>query len=366
MLTDNKYIYIKIRKRESNYGFANRKNLKKVIVRNAIGSSVSAVRSMIGNSEEQQVLMQDIISVAANSGDWNKKLSEYWNSLSIEIPEDGKKLEVGFTYDIGAIDKAGYIKSINANIEHEQSKLKTDKDLKNYIDKRLDSIEDTFNKSIKGLNSIHNPVEREKFKDNAYNVKYTSIAKVESERYKVGNPINALDYMLYRYCLHYSHVANDVELVAKSNNIRFYLQDLKSIKNQEVKSTKLEMTKTRLLAQVMGKVQDMENLLYALGEKEIPSDDLGVFKKVKWYSDNHEEKFIAVAGDKNIKLVGKIEKLIAYGILHSPEGSSVIYNPTNLETPLGNTMEEAIVYFNNPANKATISEFDTKFNNLGK
>ena len=59
------------------------------------------------------------------------------------------------------------------------------------------------------------------YKRDAYKIKYDSIFNIEADRFKIGTASNPFHYMLYKYCLVYSQVANSYELVNNSKNIRF-------------------------------------------------------------------------------------------------------------------------------------------------
>ena len=365
MLTDNKIIYIKVRKLNSAYAIANKKRLAEVQINRKIGSSVSSVNKMLANSEEQANIMGDIISISPKSAEWNKSLKDYWDGFAYDIPETGKDLEVGFVYDINALDKAHYIVNINKNISDAKDKLNTDKDLKAYIDVRLERVKDNFNKTIGTLGEIKDVQLRQKRQDDAYKVKYDSIQLLESERFKVGRPINAFEYILYRYCMIYGDVANEEGLVSKSPKIRFYLNSEEDIKKGKRAKSKTNRNRIKLLVDVIDSVDSMENLLYAMGESDnIPTNDDDLYEYIEKLSVSRETDFIAAASNPDLSLIGSIEKYISSGVLTRTFGSQVIFNPTDMESPIGNTMEEAIVYFKNQANKAIVSELKTKYKNL--
>jgi hypothetical protein len=365
MLIDNKVIYIKVRKLNSAYAKTNSKRLDEVQINRTVGSSISSVNKMLANSEEQASIMGDIISISPNSAEWNKKLKEYWDSFSYDIPESGKQLEVGFVYDIDNLQKQRYITSINSNISVEKNKITTDKDLKDYIDNRIKAVHFSFNKTINSLKEIKDAVRRQKTQDEAYKIKYDSIELLESERFKVGRPINSFEYMLYRYSIIYGDVANEEVLVSKSPKIRFFLSSAEDIKIAKRAKSKADQNRIKLLVNVIDSIDSMENLLYAMKENDnMPTDDEDLYDFVEKLSVRRESEFISIASNPDLKLIGAIEKYISVGVLTRAEGSQVIFNPTNTESPIGNNMEEAIVYFKAQANKAIVSEFKTKYKNL--
>ncbi len=365
MLTDNKTIHIKVRALTSAYAHANKKRLSEAILTNTIGSSVTSVNKMLANSNEQASIMGDIIAISPNSGEWNRELKNYWNSFAYDISETGKELEIGFIYDIYALDRERYITQINKGIRVAKDQLVTNEDLKAYIDSRIDAVEDNFKKAIKATSVISNEMQKAKMIDGAYKIKYDSIHAIESERYKVGKPINPFEYMLYRYCLVYGDVANERALVSKTNKIRFYLHSDSDIRQEKKDKQDTTRTRVKLLLQVTESIEDMENLLYAMNlGNNIPEDDVDLYEFVEKQSFARESEFIKVANNKNLKTIGTIEKYIFGGILTRSEGSQIIYNPTNMDNPIGHNMDEAVRYFKLQANASVVSELKVRYKNL--
>lgn len=369
MITRNKKIHLKIRKVSSAYAIANSDRLAEAQIVRTIGSSRSGVSRMISNSEEQAAIMKDIINISPTSSSWNEELAKYWNKLSYDIPDSGKELEIGFTYDVHAIDKQHYINKINSNITVEAKKLKTDEDLEKYIEERIESINMNFLQSIERANSIKDARLRDKMTSEAYKIKYDQIVTIEGERFKVGSPINPFEYMLYRWCLVYGDVANEKSLINKSSKIRFYLHSQDEI----VKETKTKQTneknRLKLLVKVTESLDSITNLIYAMGEANGVSDmtdEIGLYDYVTMLSVSRESDFIRIASDTNLSLIGKIEKYIASGILTRKLGTNIISNPINPDEPIGSTMEEVIDYFKKPSNKVVIQEFEDKFKTINE
>lgn len=367
MLTDNKQIHIKIRPVTSSYAHANKKRIAEVQINRTIGSSLTSVNKINSRPDEQKAIMSDVIGIAGNSAEWNKAIKDYWNSFTYEVPESGKSLEVGFLYDISSSDSiiSKFINSVNSNISDKSKHLTTDENLKEYIDSRLIKINSDFKRRMQEIGSIKDLVLRDKLETQAFTNKYNNIVSIEGDRYKVGRPINAFEYILYRYCLGYAHVANEEILVTKSPNIRFYLYSDDDIKKDKKARQTTNRTRMATLLKVTESVSSIENLLYAMNEADnMPSDDGDKYEKVETLSKTRTEDFLKVANDKNLISIGTIEKYIKYGILSRSAGSQVIYNPTSdSNDPIANNMEEGIRYFLNAANKAIISNLETRYKN---
>lgn len=367
MIIDNRKIIINNRATTSSYGFANKDRLMELQINRTIGSGLTSVNKIMANADEQKAIMPDIIGVAGNNADWNKETRNYWNSFTYEVAESGKELEIGFMYDINTSNTVikEFIDNYNKKVNSEKDKLTTDEDLRDYIDNRLKYVINSFKKQISTLDSIKDAVTRDKLESQAYSTKYTSIVSIEGDRYKIGRPIDASEYMLYRYLLGYSPVANEEALMNKSPNIRFYLTSEEDIKKEKKSRINRDRTRMSLLLEVTKDIASIENLLYAMHEVNIPTDDIDKHELVEKLSVSRADEFIRIAGDKNLILVGTIEKYIAFGLLDRAFGSQIIYNPNSTSTdPIGNNIEEVIKYFNNPSNKVTISELDAKFKTL--
>jgi len=288
-----------------------------------IGSAQSSVSKMLAQSEEQAMLMPILVGESPTSQNWQKRLATYWHSLSVPILPSGRELEIGFKYDYNTTNdiRRSHIDKLN------KTEIKDSSSLSQYVEKSVN----------------------------------------EEDKYKYGEPINIEDYMLYRYCLTYRDVANDIKDVDKSSKIRFYLFS----KEQRDKLRKeAHLNKKKALAKYLEVIKDegwVLDLLYVLGrglsaekmDKEEREQEL--YKE----SEQKPNEFIALAEDKNVKLKGYIERLIGASILKRLPNSSIIVDGNAPEFIVANTIEEAITFFNNEErNKAKINEFKTRYNGL--
>jgi len=262
MKTLNRKVWIYWKPNKSAYALANSEVLDEPPRR--LGSSVTAVGKMIANSLEQKALMPSIIGISANSPDWDKALTNYWNSLSEEIPAGGKELDLSFNYDINDTNKSEFIDNINKNISNESGKLKTDNDLVDYIEKRLKNVEIEFKKKIETLKTIENEKQRDEIYNEAYKTRYDSIFRIEADRFKVGTPVNPFEYLLYKFCLVYSQVANTNELVGKSTNIRFYLHSEDDVKQYKEAERKSNRNRISVYSKAISDITKVENIIYAM------------------------------------------------------------------------------------------------------
>lgn len=72
----------------------------------SIGAEVPKIRRIGGcitktaplTFAENEALLPELIKVSPTSPTWEKSVSDYFNDISVQVPEDGKKLEIGFKY----------------------------------------------------------------------------------------------------------------------------------------------------------------------------------------------------------------------------------------------------------------------------
>lgn len=336
-----------------------------------IGSSVTSVTKITANSKVMESIMPSVIGTSPNSQDWNKKLTDYWNNLSVEVGVPGKELEIGFIYDITSTVVASTILDVNrvlaANDKTKDKLLTTDEDLYNYMESRLESIIADADLKIKEASKLSNDRAREERIDNIYRNKWESIYNVESERYKFGRPIKAEDYVLYLFLLNYRDVANEAALSDKSNHIRFYLHSKDDIEKEQQQRISLERSRMNKYVEVIKNFETVENVIFAMGKGDnMPVNDIDKLSYLEGISKSETKKFISTCDNKDIKSIGKIERYIKAGIFNRLSNSSIIVDAYNVNNVIGNNINEAITYINNKENAAIVSEFELKYKNLPK
>jgi len=365
MLINNRKIWIYWRNIKSSYASANEEGLDEPS--RSIGSSISGVQKMLSNSEEQVALMSNVISISPGDSDWAKALSNYWQSLSEDILPTGKELEIGFIYDISDLTKAPYINNLNENLP-EDDKLKTDASLKDYIAKRLAGVNTRFKEDMSKADKLTGQASFQA-KKAAYDIKYDLVWKIEAEHYKFGTPIKVSDYLLYKYCMVYSQVANELALAEKSPNIRFYLHSEAEIKLAKERKHKADKDRMNIYIDTIKSVSKVENVLYALdkGDKvRSIKDDTDLFILLEEVSKERPAAFVAAAKDKNLVYKGTIEKYIATGILRRLDNTQIVVDAADPGIIIGNSLDESVSFFASKKNEAIVSEYNAKYKGLPK
>lgn len=271
-------------------------------IRMKVGSSFkgSSINRGLTVTEERK-LLPDLIDTNPSNPDWSQASTEFWKNISKEVPPlgtDGKggiKLEVGLRYENKEAYDADMVKIANSD----------------------GVIVDC-----------------------------------------AGYPINVSDYVLWRYCLVYNRVANDLAQVNASPNIDFYLytkdketQDKKAILNQKRQASHIYSTNigdrtwvdymlhVLVASDNTSRILLKDVILLSADEKDILLDE---------YMGKNPAKFIALGNDKTLELRSFIELAISTGKLSRiPNTNTVIHEGVTI----GNSIEESVNFLNNPKNK---------------
>ncbi|KKN07947.1 hypothetical protein LCGC14_1061660 [marine sediment metagenome] len=322
MLTINKKVTIY---RKPDISEFSKKNIKVLpIGNNKIGSSVNAVNAITLHSDMLGSLMPKILGSSKSETEFTKKVSHYWNSISVNISPTGKELEIGFVYD-----------------REESSRTKAIGD-------------------IKGADG-----KKKEFNNNKQLAEYVESYIDEGDKWKYGIPINNADYLLWRYCLNYKAVANTPDTAGKSNNIRFYIHNEVEVKKIEKEKFDIRTKAGKVYFDVIADISETKKYLYALGKGAslITMDDLERSKLLEKIYLNDPQLLIDAKTDKQLDKKSYIEECIIAGILRRLENSTVIVNASD-NKPIGNTMKDAIVFLELDSNAKIANEIEGRLRAL--
>lgn len=176
-----------------------------------------------------------------------------------------------------------------------------------------------------------------------------------------GEPINLSDYIFWRLCLVHGMVANSYDLVNMSAKIQFYL--FSKEKDLHDKKIMFQLTKKArtLLYQRMHERVWVDNMVRMLLQQDvaaqypikdvprIPDDEKDII--LAKYADDIPHVFINYGEDKHLEMKSFIEVCIAMGVLNRiPNTTSISIDGDTI----GNTMQEAVIYLNDPANNSVL------------
>lgn len=293
------------------------------------GSTINAVNNILIKKELLEMTMPIIIGMNSTDKDWQKTITNYWNSLAVDIPENGKTLEIGFTFDSTDKDRQTYIKDL-----YSKFKFKNDEEFANYV-----------------------------------------MTKVpEEDKYRYGTPLNVSDYLLWIYSFHYRDVANTPEDIQKASPfIRFYIHDDLLVKKQKEELTDLAINAQEEYIGLI-KSNDAKDKIYNILCVLEPSLILEIEKlndkekQIRLFdlASRESSKFIALTRDNNLHTKALIEKLITKHILRKMSNTDVIVDIEDPSIVLGNTTTEAVTWFVLEQNKAKVSEYITRLSALDK
>lgn len=328
---DERSITVALVKNYSLYRRVNDKSLPKR--RDHIGGSVSSSRILSANKEEIETYFPNIVGLAPNNENFITRVKQYLNNIRIQVDELGKTFNTSFFYN----RKADYYR-----IKREEEK-----------------IEEAYSKA--------NRQDLSKLKA-ALKEKITRLNTLESTKCKLGHPIDVEDYLMYRHCLLYNDVAKDMAFINSDPTIRFYFKDNQK-EAEKLKKFRIESNKAKVnFVQCLGddELFDAIYIQYCVINglpiiSSLAEDIIERQNKLDKFSTDEPVKFNKLCGDKNIRLMATIEKLIAKGELVRAEYNQ---NITTVDGEfIGANIKEAIAWFNNPDNSSVVNAFYNRLKN---
>lgn len=289
--TDVRSITIMLVKNTSLYRKANDKVLPKRI--DYIGSCFNSSKVISANQEEVNAYFPNLVGLSPNDPSFMLRVKQYLNNIRIPVDELGKTFDISFYY----YHKKDYYK----------------------FKAKEEAIEETYQKAPRrGDVEIKAAI---KAKVNALNL-------LESQKHKVGYPINVEDYLMYRLEVNKAK-SNYVACIADSVLFEaVYIQYC-----------------------VLNSLPVLTYLNRPQLDKEIDLDK---------FSSNEPVKFNKIVYNKDIKLMAVIEKLIARGELVRSQYSQ---NITTTDGELiGANTGEAIAWFKDPKNASMVAAYNHKLN----
>ena len=227
-----------------------------------------------------------------------------------------------------------------------------------YLDfkKKEDAIDEEYAKVDRSnLSAIKEGIKR----------RVDALNTLESEKYKIGHPVNLEQYIIYRHCLLYRDVAKDTAIVNSDPSVRFYIKDEAKEAEKQKKLTEYRMQAMRNFIELNAS-PTKRNAVYItivasrnenVSEALIKTDS----EKTSYlmdYINTHPDKFNKLFADKNITTRAFIETLIVRGELVRSEFNQQISTADG--TLIGSNMNGAVAFFNNPDNKDMKELYENK------
>ena len=185
---DKRTIVISLVHNYSNYRKVNMKVLGQR--KETIGSSISSCRILSSNAGEVNAYFPALVGLSPNHADFTTRVKAWLSNIQWVVNENDVPLNISFVYNT----KKDYLDFKRREDAIDEEYAKVDRS-------NLSAIKDAIKRRVDALNTL------------------------ESEKYKVGHPVNVEQYIIYRHCLLYRDVAKDTAIVNSDPSIRFYIKD---------------------------------------------------------------------------------------------------------------------------------------------
>lgn len=295
----------------------------------SIGSSISSTNILSANAGEVEAYYPALIGLAANHPDFVTRVKDYLSNIQVRVT-----------------DKVSFNNSFIFNHKSDYYKFKAEED-------RIASEYESADKH--DLKSLKDAIQK----------KITATNAIEGELYKVGRPENVVEYIIYRHVLLYKEVAKDMSIANSDRSVRFYLVDEAREKNKQEK--KMRATQKAMQAYLgLGNSKEKFNAVYVrycsvnhypLAEY-MSKDEIEKNMLLTAFVNEDPIRFNDIVNDTNLLTVSMIERLIARGELVRSEYNQQINTADG--SFIGKNMNDAVAYFNNPANKAVRDMYESK------
>lgn len=325
---DKRTIVISLVHNYSNYRKVNMKVLGQR--KETIGSSITSCRTLSSNAEEVNAYFPALVGLSPNHPDFTSRVKAWLSNIQFIVNENDVPLDISFVYK----KKSDYIEFKRKEDAIDEEYAKVDRS-------NIALIKEAIKRRVDALNTL------------------------ESEKHKVGRPVNLEQYIIYRHCLLYRDVAKDIALVNSDPSLRFYIKDEAKEAEKEKKRTEQRMQAMSKFIEING-IPSKRNAIYitiVAGRNENVSEALlkSDVEKQAYLMDfvnTNPEKFNKLVADKNIITKAFIETLIVRGELIRSEYNQQISTADG--TLIGSNMNAAVAFFNNPDNKDMRELFENK------
>lgn len=325
---DKRTIIISLVHNYSNYRKVNMKVLGQR--KETIGSSITSCRVLSSNSGEVNAYFPALVGLSPNHADFTSRVKAWLSNIQFVVNENDVPLDISFVYNT----KKDYL-------DFKKKEDAIDEDYAKVDRTNLSAIKDAIKKRVNALNTL------------------------ESEKYKIGHPVNLEQYIIYRHCLLYRDVAKDTAIVNSDPSVRFYIKDEAKEAEKQKKLTEYRMQAMRNFIELNASPTKRNAVYIAIVASRNENVSEALIKtdseKTSYlmdYVNTHPDKFNKLFADKNITTRAFIETLIVRGELVRSEFNQQISTADG--TLIGSNMNGAVAFFNNPDNKDMKELYENK------
>lgn len=325
---DKRTIVISLVHNYSNYRKVNMKVLGQR--KETIGSSITSCRVLSSNAGEVNAYFPALVGLSPNHADFTSRVKAWLSNIQFVVNENDVPLDISFVYNT----KKDYL-------DFKKKEDAIDEDYAKVDRTNLSAIKEAIKKRVNALNTL------------------------ESEKYKVGHPVNLEQYIIYRHCLLYRDVAKDTAIVNSDPSVRFYIKDEAKEAEKQKKLTEYRMQAMRNFIELNASPTKRNAVYIAIVASRNENVSEALIKtdseKTSYlmdYVNSHPDKFNKLFADKNITTRAFIETLIVRGELVRSEFNQQISTADG--TLIGSNMNGAVAFFNNPDNKDIKELYENK------
>lgn len=325
---DKRTIVISLVHNYSNYRKVNMKVLGQR--KETIGSSITSCRVLSSNAGEVNAYFPALVGLSPNHADFTSRVKAWLSNIQFVVNENDVPLDISFVYNT----KKDYL-------DFKKKEDAIDEDYAKVDRTNLSAIKEAIKKRVNALNTL------------------------ESEKYKVGHPVNLEQYIIYRHCLLYRDVAKDTAIVNSDPSVRFYIKDEAKEVEKQKKLTEYRMQAMRNFIELNASPTKRNAVYIAIVASRNENVSEALIKtdseKTSYlmdYVNTHPDKFNKLFADKNITTRAFIETLIVRGELVRSDFNQQISTADG--TLIGSNMNGAIAFFNNPDNKDMKELYENK------
>ena len=325
---DKRTIVISLVHNYSNYRKVNMKVLGQR--KETIGSSITSCRVLSSNSGEVNAYFPALVGLSPNHADFTSRVKAWLSNIQFVVNENDVPLDISFVYNT----KKDYL-------DFKKKEDAIDEDYAKVDRTNLSAIKEAIKKRVNALNTL------------------------ESEKYKIGHPVNLEQYIIYRHCLLYRDVAKDTAIVNSDPSVRFYIKDEAKEAEKQKKLTEYRMQAMRNFIELNASPTKRNAVYIAIVASRNENVSEALIKtdseKTSYlmdYVNTYPDKFNKLFADKNITTRAFIETLIVRGELVRSEFNQQISTADG--TLIGSNMNGAIAFFNNPDNKDMKDLYENK------
>lgn len=180
----------------------------------------------------------------------------------------------------------------------------------------------------------------------------------ENKKYLYGMPVNIHDYLLYRYCLEWSAVANSYSIYKEHKHvkrIKYYFYTESEVKAEQHATLNLQKSAMQAFLKAIDDSAITEGVLRYFERNKVNSDIDGGFNQTYVYDDLDDDgkqqmlmelsktaskQFVDLVNDSDLPIRTFIYKCMQLRVLTQLPGSSMVMFG---DETIGRTMDEAIV-----------------------